>query len=69
MFQYARRIGELAGRASVYRDMATLQCRSYLAAANALSLVNSKHAWVAIIADDARSDRVGCFPALLGVGC
>ncbi|GAA5940387.1 uncharacterized protein JCM15063_002619 [Sporobolomyces koalae] len=52
MYQQARRIGEIALRGGSFRDLATVQCQSYLAAANALSLVKQEHAWVAIVADD-----------------
>jgi len=53
MYQQARRIGELNARGGPsYRDLATVQCQSYLAAANALSLVSREHAWVAIVADE-----------------
>ncbi|GAA5827090.1 hypothetical protein JCM5353_006183, partial [Sporobolomyces roseus] len=53
MYQQARRIGELNARGGPsYRNLATVQCQSYLAAANALSLVSREHAWVAIVADE-----------------
>ncbi|KAL8286711.1 hypothetical protein RQP46_004239 [Phenoliferia psychrophenolica] len=53
MFQQARRIGKLQARdLDGQHEIATLQCQSYLAAANALSLVDKKHAWVTVAADD-----------------
>ncbi|GAA5902615.1 hypothetical protein JCM5296_000723 [Sporobolomyces johnsonii] len=52
MYQQARRIGEITARGGSFRDLATLQCQSYLAAANALSLVAKEHAWVAVLAGD-----------------
>jgi len=58
MFQQGRRLGELAGRVGVFNDVATLQCQSYLAAANALALVDAKHAWVAVIPDENAPERV-----------
>ncbi|GAA5962589.1 hypothetical protein JCM21900_000955 [Sporobolomyces salmonicolor] len=52
MYQQARRIGEITARGGSFRDLATLQCQSYLAAANALSLVAKEHAWVAVMGGD-----------------
>ena len=49
MLQQARRIGDLSTRnASDFRDLATLQCHSYLASINSLSLVEVDQAWVTI---------------------
>ncbi|BGP21800.1 nuclear pore complex protein Nup160 [Rhodotorula toruloides] len=54
MYQQGRRLGELSTKQlGSYRDIATLQCQSYLAAANALSLVAREHAWLAVVEDDA----------------
>lgn len=58
MFQQARKIGELALRGGDYLELATLQCHSYLAATNALSLVEKKHAWIAVAADEELLNRV-----------
>lgn len=58
MFQQGRRIGEMSARSGSFRDLATLQCQSYLAAANALSLVAKEHAWIAVIPAEDGSDRV-----------
>lgn len=52
MFQQSRRIGEMSGRGGSFKDVATLQCQSYLAAINALSLVESAHAWVAVYLEE-----------------
>lgn len=66
MYQEARRLGELVGLPGVpYQQVATLQCHSYLAATNALSLVPKDHAWLAIVAAD-QTDRV-CHPAKVSV--
>ncbi|GAA6013580.1 hypothetical protein JCM11491_002714 [Sporobolomyces phaffii] len=56
MYQQARRIGDKTARGGSFRDLATVQCQSYLAAANALSLVAREHAWVAVVAAAADSD-------------
>ncbi|BGP29003.1 hypothetical protein JCM10296v2_000739 [Rhodotorula toruloides] len=54
MYQQGRRLGELSTKQpGSYRDIATLQCQSYLAATNALSLVAREHAWVAVVEDEA----------------
>ncbi|GAA6005692.1 hypothetical protein JCM10207_005297 [Rhodosporidiobolus poonsookiae] len=54
MYQQGRRLGELTARAggASFRDLATLQCQSYLAAANALALVPKEHAWVAVVSSE-----------------
>ncbi|GAA5902148.1 hypothetical protein JCM6882_006713 [Rhodosporidiobolus microsporus] len=54
MYQQGRRIGELSARngGASSRELATLQCQSYLAATNALSLVTKEHAWVAVVLGD-----------------
>lgn len=60
MYQQARRIGELTttttrgttSSSSSFKDLATAQCQSYLAATNALSLVEKSNAWVAVVAGD-----------------
>lgn len=53
MYQEARRLGDLVGLPGVsYSHVATLQCQSYLAATNALSLVPKDHAWLAIVAGE-----------------
>ncbi len=61
MFAHGRRIGELAGRGPAEaRELARLQCQAFLAAANALALVEKRHAWVAVVAPEegeARSKR------------
>lgn len=58
MYQQGRRLGELSTKQpGAYRDIATLQCQSYLAATNALSLVAREHAWVAVVEDEL-SERV-----------
>lgn len=58
MYQQGRRLGELSTKQpGSYHDIATLQCQSYLAATNALSLVAREHAWVAVVEDEA-SERV-----------
>ncbi|GAA5955260.1 hypothetical protein JCM3765_003262 [Sporobolomyces pararoseus] len=52
MYQQARRIGELSNTRTSqisFRDLVTAQCQSYLAATNALSLVEKEQAWVAIV--------------------
>lgn len=58
MLQQARRIGDLSTRTTAggaggdFRDLATLQCHSYLAAINSLTLVEDQSmAWVLIIFD------------------
>ncbi|GAA5980545.1 hypothetical protein JCM10908_001686 [Rhodotorula pacifica] len=57
MYQEARRLGDLVGLPGVsYRQVATLQCQSYLAATNALSLVPKDHAWLAVVTGD-QNDR------------
>lgn len=48
----------MSARGGSFRELATLQCQSYLAAANALSLVAKEHAWIAVIPSDDQSDRV-----------
>ena len=58
MFQQGRRIQEISGRSGSFRTLATLQCQSYLAAANALSLVATEHAWIAVVPVEDGSDRV-----------
>jgi len=57
MFQQGRRLGEMSARQGSFRELATLQCQSYLAATNALSLVSKDHAWIAVVAGD-DSERV-----------
>jgi nuclear pore complex protein Nup160 len=58
MYQQGRRLGELNARGgSSFRELATLQCQSYLAATNVLSLVKKEHAWVAVVSGD-ESERV-----------
>ncbi|GAA5990570.1 hypothetical protein JCM5350_001037, partial [Sporobolomyces pararoseus] len=60
MYQQARRIGELTttttrgtiSSSSSFKDLATAQCQSYLAATNALSLVEKSNAWVAVVVGD-----------------
>ncbi|BGP12916.1 hypothetical protein JCM10213_004335 [Rhodosporidiobolus nylandii] len=52
MYQQGRRIGEMGARGGSFRELATLQCQSYLAATNALSLVKKEHAWVAVVSGD-----------------
>ncbi|GAA5831797.1 hypothetical protein JCM11251_003887 [Rhodosporidiobolus azoricus] len=56
MYQQGRRLGELSLRnlngGASFRAIATLQCQSYLAATNALSLVKREHAWVAVVLGD-----------------
>ena len=58
MFQEARRIRDLHHRSGSFTELATLQCQSYLAAINALSLVEPAHAWIAVIATDNPTERV-----------
>jgi nuclear pore complex protein Nup160 len=58
MFHQARRIGELSSRGGDFAEMATLQCHSYLAATNALSLVENKHAWIAVATGEESNNRV-----------
>lgn len=62
MLQQARRIGDLSMRGGTgdFRDLATLQCHSYLAAINSLSLVPEDQAWVTIPVDD--ESRVRSIP-------
>jgi nuclear pore complex protein Nup160 len=57
MYQQGRRLGEMNARGGSFRELATLQCQSYLAATNALSLVKKEHAWVAVVSGD-ESERV-----------
>ncbi|KAM0756678.1 hypothetical protein T439DRAFT_309129 [Meredithblackwellia eburnea MCA 4105] len=52
MFQLGRRVGEMSVQTHAFHDLATLQCQSYLAAANSLALVEAKHAWVAVLAGE-----------------
>ncbi|GAA6058592.1 hypothetical protein JCM10212_007031 [Sporobolomyces blumeae] len=52
MYQQARRIAEITARGGSFRELATVQCQAYLAAANALSLVEKEHAWVAVVVGD-----------------
>ncbi|BGP36873.1 hypothetical protein JCM10449v2_000775 [Rhodotorula kratochvilovae] len=52
MFQQGRRLGEMSARQGSFRELATLQCQSYLAATNALALVAKEHAWIAVVAGD-----------------
>ncbi|GAA6053519.1 hypothetical protein JCM3770_000306 [Rhodotorula araucariae] len=49
MFQQGRRLGEMTARQGSFRELATLQCQSYLAATNALALVAQEHAWIAVV--------------------
>ncbi|KAM0793063.1 hypothetical protein ACM66B_000549 [Microbotryomycetes sp. NB124-2] len=57
MFQQARRLGDMSTTTTTsnsstvvgYRELATLQCQSYLAASNALSMVVTDNAWIAVI--------------------
>lgn len=58
MFQQARRIGEVQPKHASFRELATLQCQSYLAAVNALSLVAEEHAWIAVVSTRDGTDRV-----------
>lgn len=54
MFQQGRRIGKIKARdLDGQHELATMQCQSYLAAANALALVDKKHAWVTVGDEDA----------------
>ena len=48
MYQRARKLGILASDPSNFIPMAELQIEAYLAAVNALSLVDQKVAWIAI---------------------
>lgn len=48
MYQHGRRLAELPCRPSEFGELATLQARAYLAAVNALSLVNPDNAWVVL---------------------
>lgn len=52
MYQQGRRLGEVNG---LFTDIGPRRAKSYLLAINALSLVDSKHAWLAvpIISSDA----------------
>ncbi|GAA6035119.1 hypothetical protein JCM8097_006370 [Rhodosporidiobolus ruineniae] len=53
MYNQGRRLGELStARGADFRELATLQCQSYLAATNALALVKKEHAWVAVVSGD-----------------
>ncbi|KAK4699982.1 hypothetical protein P7C70_g6268, partial [Phenoliferia sp. Uapishka_3] len=53
MFQQGRRIGKIQAHDLPGQfELATLQCQSYLAAANALSLVAKEHAWVTVGEED-----------------
>lgn len=55
----------MSARGGSFRELATLQCQSYLAAANALSLVAKEHAWIAVIPSDDLSDRVSTLSSSL----
>ena len=57
MFAQGRRIGDLTARPGEARELARLQCQSLLAAANALALVDKKHAWVAVAAAEEGDGR------------
>lgn len=48
MFLQARRLGAASSQRGQDFELATLQARSYLAAINALSLVDKRNAWVAV---------------------
>jgi hypothetical protein len=48
MYQRARKLATLASEPSNFVPMAELQIEAYLAAVNALSLVDQKVAWIAI---------------------
>lgn len=48
MFLQARRLGAASNQRGQDFELATLQARSYLAAINALSLVDKRNAWVAV---------------------
>jgi len=48
MYQRARKLATLATEPSNFVPMAELQIEAYLAAVNALSLVDQKVAWIAI---------------------
>ena len=48
MYQRARKLAVLAAEPSNYVPMAELQMEAYLGAANALSLVDPKVAWITI---------------------
>ncbi|GAA5994757.1 uncharacterized protein JCM10292_004335 [Rhodotorula paludigena] len=53
MFQLGRRLGDLSTRSGeLFSEIAMLQCQSYLAATNALSLVTKDHAWFAVHSGD-----------------
>ncbi|KAK4058160.1 hypothetical protein OIO90_000899 [Microbotryomycetes sp. JL221] len=52
MLQQARRLGSVPAHSIGYRQLATLQCQSYLAALNALSLVSKENAWIAVSSND-----------------
>lgn len=63
MLQQARRIGDLCHRTTNdFRDLATLQCHSYLASINSLSLVEGDQAWVTIPLTD---EEISVSPLLL----
>lgn len=64
MFHQARRIGELFSRGGDFAEMATLQCHSYLAATNALSLVENKHAWIAVAGEES-NNRVSPYQCVI----
>lgn len=58
MLHQSRRIGEMSGRGGSLKDIATFQCQSYLAAINALSLVEPRHAWVAVYNEEETREKV-----------
>lgn len=59
MYQHGRRLAEIALAPQVEtQEIATMQARSYLAAINALSLVDYKNAWIEFTVSSAESTKV-----------
>jgi len=57
MYKQGRRFAEGSSSKVTAFDLSAMQARSYLAAINALSLVDKKNAWIALAAPT-RSTRV-----------
>jgi nuclear pore complex protein Nup160 len=59
MYKQGRRFAEGSSSKVTAFDLAAMQARSYLAAINALSLVDKQNAWIALPASS-KASRVSC---------
>lgn len=58
MYQQGKRFGESSTTKISAGELATMQARSYLAAVNALKLIDRRNAWISIPGPPAKTLRV-----------